>query len=158
MRITVDQSRLNDICQRYGVRALYAFGSVLRSDFSDQSDVDLLVEFENRDFISWDRYFDLKFELEELLGREIDLVDGRGAIGNPIRRKNILRSMLRLHNSRWPAGRTCASGLLRTERNVGRMNARGHQPSMSIDLDRVMPPRPSKGVQPRLSPQRGEAK
>ncbi|MDQ2998368.1 MAG: nucleotidyltransferase domain-containing protein, partial [Chloroflexota bacterium] len=44
-RIDIPFKMLNDICQRYEVSELAVFGSILRKDFRDDSDVDLLVEF-----------------------------------------------------------------------------------------------------------------
>jgi predicted nucleotidyltransferase/predicted transcriptional regulator len=45
-RISVDRSRLAELCRRYRIRRLSLFGSVLRDDFGPDSDVDVLVEFE----------------------------------------------------------------------------------------------------------------
>jgi len=65
------------LCERFGIRRLTAFGSVLRSDFDPtRSDVDLAVEFEPQAERSPARqYFDFKRALEELLGRPVDLVE-----------------------------------------------------------------------------------
>jgi hypothetical protein len=57
--------------RRYSVRRIGLFGSVLRSTASEKSDVDILVELEQPTF---DHYMDLKFFLEERLGRPVDLV------------------------------------------------------------------------------------
>jgi len=46
VNISVDQERLAAFCQRHHIRRLALFGSVLREDFSPESDVDVLVEFE----------------------------------------------------------------------------------------------------------------
>jgi len=54
------------------VRSLALFGSVARDEATAESDVDLLVEFEGG--ATFDRYMDLKFFLEELLGCPVDLV------------------------------------------------------------------------------------
>lgn len=48
------------------------FGSVARNDDNHNSDIDILVKF--IDTPTFDRYMDLKFFLEELLGRKVDLV------------------------------------------------------------------------------------
>ncbi len=61
-----------EIRQRFGVRRLAVFGSVARDAARDTSDVDVLVEFEGR--AGFDRFMDLKFRLEEILGSRIDLV------------------------------------------------------------------------------------
>jgi hypothetical protein len=56
----------------FGVRSLAIFGSVARGESEPESDVDVLVEFEGR--ATFDRYMELKFYLEELLGCPVDLV------------------------------------------------------------------------------------
>jgi predicted nucleotidyltransferase len=60
------------IRQRFGVRRLAVFGSVARGEARSHSDVDLLVAFEGP--ADFDRFMDLKFYLEDLLGRRVDLV------------------------------------------------------------------------------------
>lgn len=58
--------------QAFGVKSLALFGSVSRDEARPDSDIDLLVAFEGRP--SFDAYMDLKFFLEELLNRKVDLV------------------------------------------------------------------------------------
>jgi len=60
-----------DLETRFSVRRIGLFGSVLRGSTSDRSDVDILVELEHPTF---DHYMDLKFFLEDELGRPVDLV------------------------------------------------------------------------------------
>ena len=64
------------LCRKYGVVAMYVFGSAVRDDFRvGESDVDLLVDF--GDMTGYDKahaYFDMLDELEELLGTKVDLV------------------------------------------------------------------------------------
>jgi predicted nucleotidyltransferase len=55
-----------------GVRSLALFGSVARDEATPTSDVDILVEFEPP--ITFDRYMDVKFYLEDHLGKKVDLV------------------------------------------------------------------------------------
>lgn len=57
--------------QRYGVRALAVFGSMARGDDHEGSDVDILATFEGS--ATFDRFMGLKLELEDLLGRPVDL-------------------------------------------------------------------------------------
>lgn len=45
-RIEIDEEKLAEICRRYQVRELALFGSVLRDDFREDSDIDILVEYE----------------------------------------------------------------------------------------------------------------
>lgn len=68
--------------RRYAVKSLAIFGSAARDALSETSDVDLLVEFETAP--GFDRYFDLKFFLEELIGRPVDLVT-RGGLRSELR-------------------------------------------------------------------------
>ncbi len=55
-----------------GVKSLAVFGSVARGEVTAASDVDILVEFEGK--ITFDRFMDTKFFLEDLLGVRVDLV------------------------------------------------------------------------------------
>ncbi len=60
---------------KLGVRSLAVFGSFARGDARDDSDVDILVDFKER--TTFDAYMDLKFYLEDILGRPVDLVTQR---------------------------------------------------------------------------------
>lgn len=75
--------QINQLCKQYKVKSLYAFGSVLTKDFNNSSDIDLIVDFEKVDAAQYaDNYFDFKFSLEDLLHRDIDLLEEK-AIHNP---------------------------------------------------------------------------
>jgi len=68
--------RLQDeLKTRYPIRSLALFGSVVRNDFTEVSDIDILVEFEGR---IGSRFIDLAEELELILQRKVDLVSRRG--------------------------------------------------------------------------------
>ena len=60
-----------DIEARFSVKRIGLFGSVIRGSASDSSDVDILVELTHPTFY---QYMDLKFFLEDKLGRPVDLV------------------------------------------------------------------------------------
>ena len=77
---------------RAGVRTLACFGSVARDEARPDSDIDLLVEFAGRP--SFTRYMDLKFLLEDLLGRQVDLVTSKAI--RPQIRVGIEREMIRV--------------------------------------------------------------
>lgn len=65
------------------------FGSILTNHFNDKSDVDLVVDFNKKEVEDYfDNYFDFKYSLEELLGREIDLLEEQ-TIKNPYLKKNV---------------------------------------------------------------------
>ncbi|MBN2314519.1 MAG: nucleotidyltransferase family protein [Sedimentisphaerales bacterium] len=66
------KERIEEIRQRFSVKDLSIFGSIVRDESTGNSDVDVLVAF-NREG-SFDLFMDLKFYLEDLLGVKIDLV------------------------------------------------------------------------------------
>lgn len=72
LRITVPKEEIAAFCRRNRIRKLAFFGSVLRDDFTPDSDVDVLVEFEPGTRVGL-RFFALEQELSELLGRKVDL-------------------------------------------------------------------------------------
>ncbi|MDQ2745494.1 MAG: nucleotidyltransferase family protein [Chloroflexota bacterium] len=72
MQIPVDLEHIAYFCRRYHIRSLAVFGSVLRDDFGPDSDVDVLVEFEDGCTPGWE-LFDLEDELSDILGRRVDL-------------------------------------------------------------------------------------
>jgi len=82
-----------EVCARFEVACLEAFGSALRDDFNpDESDLDLLVEFAPMEpYARVDAYFGLLDELRALLDQEIDLVMV-GAVKNPYIAHNIERT------------------------------------------------------------------
>ena len=64
--------RRQEIVARFGVKRVALFGSVVRDELGETSDVDVLVEFEGP--ATFSTYMDLKFYLEDMLGRPVDLV------------------------------------------------------------------------------------
>ena len=93
----IDEIRL--LCQKNRVKSLYVFGSVLTDRFTDKSDIDLIVDIDSIDPLEYsDFYFNLKFALEELLKREIDLLESR-ALKNPYLIDNINQSKTLLYAS-----------------------------------------------------------
>jgi len=60
-----------DLARRFGARRLAVFGSAVRGRLAPDSDIDVLVDFARPSF---DDYMDLKFALEDLTGRTVDLV------------------------------------------------------------------------------------
>jgi predicted nucleotidyltransferase len=75
----LQSKEMESICKSNQVKSLYAFGSVIRSDFNESSDIDLIVDFNEDDPFKYsDLYFSLKSSLEVLLKRQIDLIEERG--------------------------------------------------------------------------------
>ena len=74
IRVAIDQEQIAAFCRRHQIRRLALFGSVLRDDFRPDSDVDVLVEFEEGQTPGW-AIVDLADELSRLFGgRMVDLV------------------------------------------------------------------------------------
>jgi predicted nucleotidyltransferase len=83
----IDQ--INQLCSEHNVKSLFAFGSVVSDNLRDESDIDLIVDIDSQDPIDYsDNYFDLKFQLENVLKRNIDLLEYK-AIKNPYLKKQI---------------------------------------------------------------------
>ncbi|CAL66692.1 nucleotidyltransferase family protein [Christiangramia forsetii] len=84
--------KLNRLCKSHKVDKLYLFGSALRSDFTEKSDIDFLVRFGSIDLSEYfDNYIDFKENLKSLLGREVDLVEEQ-TLKNPILINSINKS------------------------------------------------------------------
>ncbi len=80
---------IRKLCLDHNVKQLYAFGSVLTNKFNNESDVDLVVDFDPIDISLYaDNYYDFKFSLQKILNRSIDLLEKKG-IKNPYFRQNL---------------------------------------------------------------------
>ena len=97
--IEVHINDINRICHSHNVKHLYAFGSVLTGKFSKDSDIDLVVDFENVELNKYaDNYFDLKYSLEEILKRPIDLIE-ESAIKNPYFKQTLNKTKKLIYGS-----------------------------------------------------------
>lgn len=88
-RLHIDSDKLADFCRKWKVRELSLFGSVLREDFREDSDVDVMVVFNPDAPWSYWEWPDMTDELRTIFGRKIDLVEKR-SITNPFRRHHIM--------------------------------------------------------------------
>ena len=80
------------VCRHLPVKRLGLFGSALSRNFSQSSDVDVLVIFDSGENIDiFDKYFELKEKLEEIFKRDVDLVVDK-KFKNPVLRKSIDRT------------------------------------------------------------------
>jgi predicted nucleotidyltransferase len=93
----LDKNReaISKLCTTFKVDELYAFGSVLTDKFSPKSDVDFIVSIISSDPIEYaENYFHLKFELEKLLKRNVDLLEEKAfrtkTFENLINKKKVL--------------------------------------------------------------------
>lgn len=93
-------AEINELCFRHKVSKLYAFGSILTDEFSKDSDIDLLVDFDKMDVYNYaDNYFDFKFALEKILNRKVDLLENN-AIKNPYLKQSIDSSKKLIYGQR----------------------------------------------------------
>lgn len=91
------KDQIFELCENHKVKSLYSFGSVNKSSFTKESDVDLMVDFNTSDPLEYtDNYFDLKFALERILSRSIDLLENK-AIKNPFLRASIDQSKVLIY-------------------------------------------------------------
>jgi predicted nucleotidyltransferase len=87
--LTKIEEKIEEI-KKYGVKRIGIFGSYSRNEQTETSDLDFLIEF-NKGQKTFDNYMDLKFYLEELFKRKIDLAVAEAI--KPDLRANILRSV-----------------------------------------------------------------
>lgn len=87
--IPLPMAAIRIFCERWNVREFAVFGSVLREDFGPDSDIDVLVSFdEDAPWSLWD-LITMREELEDVFGRRVDLIEREG-LRNPFRRHRIL--------------------------------------------------------------------
>lgn len=72
-RLGTSEKALRAFCECHRIQRLAAFGSVLRADFSPESDIDLLAEFAPGERVGFIRLGMVEAELSDLLGRRVDL-------------------------------------------------------------------------------------
>ena len=99
--ITDNLEGIADLCRKYNVRQLEVFGSAATGKYTDKSDVDFLVEFPEYDIENppsdyLDNYFLLLSGLEDLTGRQVDIVTKR-FIKNPIFKRIIQREAILIY-------------------------------------------------------------
>ena len=93
--LNTSNDKLKLLCQKYKVKELSLFGSSLRNDFNSESDIDLLITFDEKAEFSLFDMVHIKEEFEKLFGRSVDLVSKKGIE----RSKNIYRKKAILENS-----------------------------------------------------------
>jgi predicted nucleotidyltransferase len=75
--------KIRDLCYEHQVETLHVFGSVLSEDFSVESDIDILIQFQEMSHEQYaEYYFSLHEKLEQLFGRKVDLLTQR-SLSNP---------------------------------------------------------------------------
>jgi hypothetical protein len=83
--------KIADFCKKWNIIEFLFFGSVLTDKYNNNSDIDVLVSFSDKTSYGFFELYEIKEELEKLLGRKVDLLTKRGVNNsrNYIRRKSI---------------------------------------------------------------------
>ena len=96
------KDKIFELCERNHVKSLYLFGSVTdTSRFTEESDIDILVSFKMEEITLeeyTDAYFNLLFNLEDLLGKEIDIITER-SVSNPFFKEELENTKVLLFDS-----------------------------------------------------------
>jgi len=87
--VFINYSDIIQLCKKYNIIELSIFGSSIRDDFAQDSDVDFLVSFEDGVEITLFDIIELEKEFALLLNREVDIVE-KESLKNPIRKDKIL--------------------------------------------------------------------
>ncbi|NJR65683.1 MAG: nucleotidyltransferase family protein [Leptolyngbyaceae cyanobacterium CRU_2_3] len=90
-RLKASSAQIADFCQRWQIAEFALFGSILRDNFSPDSDIDVLVTFTSGHCLSWDDWMKMQGELEAMFERKVDLVSKK-YLKNPYRRHEILKT------------------------------------------------------------------
>lgn len=77
--------------EKYGITEIGLFGSVVRNEHREDSDIDILINYDSKKMKSLFRYMELQEELEEVFGRKVDLVNKKTI--SPFLRKRILEEV-----------------------------------------------------------------
>ena len=87
--IELNMDKIIALCKKYKVSKLFVFGSILTNRFNKENDVDFIVNFDKAQVTDYfSNFFDLKYALESLFEREVDLLEEQ-AIHNPYLKENI---------------------------------------------------------------------
>jgi uncharacterized protein len=97
-RLGISTEQIAEFCRRWKISELALFGSVLRDDFNEESDIDFLYVFSPEANWGWD-FITMGEQLEKLVGRNVDLVSKQGIKNshNWIRQRNILDTAQIIH-------------------------------------------------------------
>ncbi len=92
--VEVPMDKIKEFCRKRQIAELSFFGSILRDDFTPDSDVDVLVRFAPETHYGMFDLVEMELELQELLGRKVDLIEREAIEQTPnyIRRREILSS------------------------------------------------------------------
>jgi len=97
--LNLSREKIAEFCRRHQIRRLSLFGSATREDFGPDSDVDVLVEFDDSAQASLYDLVDMQDELSQILGkRSVDLATP-SILRNPFRRRTIVKDLETIYAS-----------------------------------------------------------
>ena len=89
--IIISEEDIRKIVMKYQIKEIAVFGSSIRDNFDDDSDIDMLIEFHHSEAISLYDIIDIQEYFEKITKRAIDIVEPAG-LCNPYRRAHILKT------------------------------------------------------------------
>jgi len=97
--LNLSREKIAEFCRRHQIKRLSLFGSATREDFGPDSDVDVLVEFDDSAHVSLYDMVDMQDELSQILGkRSVDLATP-SILRNPFRRRAIVKDLETIYAS-----------------------------------------------------------
>ena len=97
--INENMNQIRQLCIEHNVKGLFAFGSIVRGTFSEDSDIDLLVSFTPMDYGDYaDNYFILADKFEALFNRPVDLITEK-SLSNPYFIKSLNKTKTKLYGN-----------------------------------------------------------
>lgn len=94
--VEFDKNELDLMCQKWKVKQLSFFGSVIREDLNSKSDIDILIEFQPDAIITLSKFERIRMDFERFFNRKVDLVSKRAVINS----RNVVRKNAVLSNFR----------------------------------------------------------
>ncbi|MDI6770136.1 MAG: nucleotidyltransferase family protein, partial [Anaerolineales bacterium] len=82
LKIRVPKAKIAEFCKRWNISEFAIFGSALRGDFRQDSDVDVLVSFTPQAHVTLFDMVHMQDELKAIFGREVDLISKRGVVNS----------------------------------------------------------------------------
>ena len=89
------EKEIKQFCRKWNIRELSLFGSSLTDKFNNESDIDILVSFNENSHYGLFELAEMKSDLEKIYGRDVDLVTRKSVekSSNYIRRESILSNL-----------------------------------------------------------------
>jgi uncharacterized protein len=88
---SIEDNLFYSLIKKYSLSEVALFGSVIREDYSDNSDIDILISFTANSKKSLFDIINLKYDFECILNRKVDVIE-KSALKNPFRKNEILKT------------------------------------------------------------------